>query len=224
MCSDCTWSGEKQSPFPPPWHLGQVMRSPWPPPTPLQQHRGFRVQLQSGFSNRPVLMASAAERKLPLGASSLSKENGPRPVRSYEGCAGTGAGEETETVATLGCAAARSGAGLVMQPFARPQCVVPGWPALPRPFPSRGVPLPVCAGPFSAYPPAPASSAAGTPPEGFAGTCCPSAPTSARCRDMYGHRVQALWWSILVPYLAKHRPRQLGHCVTPLPAPSARQG
>lgn len=138
MCSDCTWSGEKQSPFPPPWHLGQVMRSPCPPPTPLQQQRGFRVQLQSRFSNRLVLTASAAERKLPLGVSSLSKENGPRPVRSYEGCAGTGAGEEMEMAATLGRAAARSGAVPVMQPFARPQCVVPGWPALPRPFPSRG--------------------------------------------------------------------------------------
>lgn len=52
--------------------------------------------------------------------------------------------------------------------------------------------------------------------------CCghlrlPAGPTA-----MNGHRVQVLWWSVLVLYLSEHRPREL-RAVTPVPfLPEAR--
>lgn len=76
-----------------------------------------------------VMMASAAEFKLLVGPSSMPKENDPRPERSCQGQAGSGAWEERGTVATLCCASACSSAGCDMKHFTRLQCLrIPSYP------------------------------------------------------------------------------------------------
>lgn len=98
IVSDCTWAGEEQPPFPLAWHQGRVRSSLTvcnASTASAAAPAELRVQLQRGFSS-----------KLLVGVPSAPKGNNPRPARSCEGHAGTGAWEVRGTIATLLCCGA----------------------------------------------------------------------------------------------------------------------